>query len=228
MKKQWHFTRLSAVQIKSLCTLAGKAQKAAKLRGDDRADVPAEEWRKAGQDEATGERGLSLRDDATQVHYLPIRGHWFVIIGNLEAAFYSFLNAGPQNEAARQMKWRLAGEVSRLAEGIQTEKAGRELPVLIDDATAASEAWNYTRALAVDKFGGLSINGLDAGQLEQLCHTVFNRASAKLGVGDPSRRNKKQQRPTRRKATPADAPAEEPARRSLPALPVVTREIVAA
>ncbi len=202
---KWHFTRLSAIQIKGLCAMAGKAYKIAKGRGDPRAEVDADTWRKNGQDEATEQQGLSLRM-ATQVHYLPIRGYWHVIIGNVQAAFYDFLNSGEQNEAARQVKWRLAGEVSRLADGIQYEKSRLLIPILIDDAQAAKEAWNYTRALGCDKCQGRGIGSQTAEELWQLCDTVFNRASAKLKVGRPENRNKSQ----RAKKRAAKKTAEEP------------------
>ena len=192
MNPKWHFTPLSGRQIKGLCAMAGQAQKVAKARGDPSAEVDAETWRRNGQDEATDSHELSLRK-ATQVHYLPVRGYWHVILGNVQAAFYDFLNSGPQNEAMRQIKWRLAGEVSRLAEGIQKEKAERLLPLVISDEQAAKEAWDYTRSLCVGKFAGRGIGALvEPEEVEQLCHTVFNRASAKLGVGETENRNKSQ------------------------------------
>ena len=189
---KWHFTRLSRLQITGLCVMATLAYRIAKTRGDPRAEVDADTWRKNGQDEATEMHELSLRK-AAQVHYLPIRGYWHVIIGNVQEAFYDFLNSGPRNEAMRQMKWRLAGEVSRLAEGIQHEKARLPIPVQIDEAQAAKEAWDYTRAMCLDKFQGRRVEALvTPEEIEQLCHTVFNRASAKLKVGRAENRNKKQ------------------------------------
>lgn len=188
---KWHFTRLSRLQITGLCVMASQAHKIAKTRGDPRAEVDADTWRKNGQDEATGTHELSLRA-ATQVHYLPLRGYWHVILGNVQAAFYDFLNAGEQNERTRQLKWRLAGEVSRLADGIQAEKA--RIQIVIDDAQAAKEAWAYTRAMCLDKNQGRRLDALDPEALKQLCDTVFNRASAKLKVGRPENRNKSQRR----------------------------------
>lgn len=189
---KWHFTRLSRLQITGLCVMASQAHKIAKQRGDPRADVDAETWRKNGQDEATDTHELSLRE-ATQVHYLPIRGYWHVIIGNVQEAFYDFLNSGEQNEATRQVKWRLAGEVSRLADGIQAEKERETPPVIIDDAKAAAEAWAYTRWFATqERFAKKGLNSLGPDELWQLCDTVFNRASAKLKVGKPEQRNKSQ------------------------------------
>lgn len=189
---KWHFTRLSRLQITGLCVMASQAYKIAKTRGDPRAEVDAETWRKKGQDEATETHELSLRN-ATQVHYLPIRGFWHVIIGNMQEAFYDFLNACEKNEAMRQMKWRLAGEISRLADGIKAEKARLPIPILIDDAQAAKEAWAYTRAMCLDKFHGRRMEALvTPEEIEELCFTVFNRASAKLKVGSRENRNKSQ------------------------------------
>ena len=205
LNPKWRFTRLSALQIQGLCTMARQAHKIAKTRGDPRAEVDAETWRKNGQDEATEMPGLSLRE-ATQEHYLPIRGYWHVIIGNVQQAFYDFLNSGEQNESIRQTKWRLAGEVSRLADGIKADKLRLPIPVAIDDAQAAKEAWNYTRALGRDKCEGRSIESQTAEELWQLCDTIGNRASAKLKVGNPENRNKKQRMQRRsRKAAPAQA-----------------------
>jgi hypothetical protein len=203
---KWHFTRLSRLQITGLCVMASQAHKIAKQRGDPRADVDAETWRKNGQDEATETHELSLRE-ATQVHFLPLRGYWHVIIGNVQAAFYDFLNAGQQNEAMRQMKWRLVGEISRLADGIKAEKARLPIPILIDDPQAAKEAWAYTRAMCLDKFHGRRMEALvTPEEIEELCFTVFNRASAKLKVGSRENRNKSQ-RAGKRAKKPAAADA---------------------
>lgn len=206
---KWQFTRLSGLQIKGLCAMAGQAQKVAKSRGDPSAEVDGETWRKNGQDEATDSHGLSLRA-ATQVHYLPIRGYWHVILGNVQQAFYDFLNSGPQNEAMKSMKWRLAGEVSRLAEGLQKEKAERLLqPLVISEEQAAKEAWDYTRVMCRDKFAGRGVGALATPEeVEQLCHTVFNRASAKLGVGKSENRNKSQRRGKRASKGTPEAPLE--------------------
>lgn len=195
------FTKLSGEQIKLLCTLAGIAQKAAKARFDPKAEVDADTWRKNGQDAATGLEGFSLRQ-ANQSHFLPLRGHWFVIIGNLEQAFADFLAADAANVARTQMAWRLMGQVALLAEGIKAERA--RISITLDDAQAAAEAWRYTGALAKDKFGGRSIQAITWHELEQLGFTVVNRANAKLGKGDPGDRNKRQ----RRKSKPAQAAPE--------------------
>ena len=220
---KWHFTRLSAIQIKGLCAMAGQAHKIAKQRGHPDAEVDAETWRKNGQDEATAQPGLSLRE-ATQVHYLPIRGYWHVIIGNQQQAFYDFLNSGDQNEATRQVKWRLAGEVSRLADGIKADKLRLPIPVVIDDIQAAKEAWDYTRAVARDKCAGRSIASQTPDELWQLCDTIFNRASAKLKVGKPENRNKSQRAGRKAKKTTPEAPLEPFSRGLETSLPTVQTE----
>ena len=132
--------------------MARQAHKIAKTRGDPRAEVDAETWRKNGQDEATEMPGLSLRE-ATQEHYLPIRGYWHVIIGNVQQAFYDFLNSGEQNESIRQTKWRLAGEVSRLADGvvIAALEVGHDPDRYLRRAFAA--VWAFAVVVAVNQIG---------------------------------------------------------------------------
>lgn len=180
--------------------MASQAYKIAKVRGDPRSEVDAETWRKNGQDEATSIEQCSLRK-ATQEHYLPLRGYWHVIIGNVQQAFYDFLNSGDQNEATRQVKWRLAGEVSRMADGIKADKLRLPIPVEIDDVQAAKEAWDYTRAVGRDKCEGRGIGSQTAEELWQLCDTIFNRASAKLKVGKAENRNKSQRASRKAKKT---------------------------
>lgn len=197
---KWHLAPLSRdVQIPQLCALAKQAKKAAQKRGDPDAELSDEEWRKKGQDEATNTPNFSLKN-ATQGHYLPIRGYWFVILGNLQGAFYDYLNAGDQAERCRQLKWRLAGEVSRLAEGIAAEKSRQTPPVHLDQVQAAAEAWQYAEWLAKQPlFAEKGLRNLDAEGLKKLCDTVFNRASPKLGVGSAKNRNKSQRAANRRK-----------------------------
>jgi hypothetical protein len=184
---KWQKTGLSAVQIKLLCMMAKQAFLAAQQRGDPRTEDGAEDYRKAGQKEAAQIDSLKV---AHQGHFLALRGYWFTILGNLEQAFYDFLNAGETSEAMRQMKWRLMGQVAVLAEGIRTEK-GR-VQIVIDEAQAAAEAWAYAQHLARDKFHGRRIDSLSAKELEELGFTVNNRANAKLGKGKAADRNKKQ------------------------------------
>lgn len=198
------FTPLSRIQITQLCTQAGLAFKAAKARGGIEDGTKLDDFRKAGQYEAAKVTSLTL---ATQEHYLAILGKWWTVIGNLEAAFYAFLNAGAENEAARQMRWRLAGQVSRLAEGIAQQHDNALMNAQIQQGVtgtltvtrmpadeAARQAWAYAKSLAKDKFAGRLIESLNADELEQLGFTVFNRASQKLGKGDKSKRNKSQRR----------------------------------
>ena len=188
--------RLSGVQIRLLCTLAGQAQTAAKLREDPAAEVDRETWRKNGQDEATGVQGLSLAKNANQGHFLPIRGYWFTILGNLQQAFYDFLNAGPENEARKQMAWRMMGQMAHLSEALEGrhERLRQITPGLAPHtpAEAAENAWNYARSIAKDKFQGRRIESLDADELEQLGFTITGRANAMQGKGDPENRNKSQ------------------------------------
>ncbi|WP_345735701.1 hypothetical protein [Prosthecobacter algae] len=199
-------TPLSKVQITQLCALASKAFKAAQARGALDDGMTAEQYRREGQMEAAQVASLK---EANQGHYLEIRGKWWTVIGNLERAFYDFLNAGPENEARRQMAWRLAGQVSALADTLATnahDKATNEairalrpeeqLPEIprMSAEEAARQAWAYTRSIAVARFAGRSMESLDPDQLEQLGFTIINRTSAKRGVGDSWTRNKSQRR----------------------------------
>ena len=216
MKKRF-FTHLSALQIKGLCAMSSKAYKAAKARGSVPDDMTADDWRKDGQMEAAGVASLKL---ATQEHYLALKGKWFTVLGNLEEAFYCFLNGTADHEATRQMRWRLMGQVALLAEGIQKSHWRLTYSDTMSDAEAARQAWSYTKALAHDKFGR-NIDSLDADALEQLGFTVVNRANAKLGKGDPRRRNRSQRQSARRPddvsqlEAPASAGPEAPQGRSM-------------
>lgn len=196
--KKHYFTQLSAVQIKLLCTMAGQAYKAAKARGGVEDGMSADGFRKAGQIEAAGVESLKL---TTQEHYLAIRGKWWTVIGNLELAFYDFLNAGAENEALRQMKWRFMGQLSHLAEGIMEKARQRALDAQTEAALtlmaadeAAKQAWAYGQSLSRDKFHGRGIGSLTVEELEQLGFTVINRGNAMRGVGDKNTRNKSQRR----------------------------------
>lgn len=185
MKKQF-FTKLSAVQIKQLCILAKQAFKAAQARlGAVDDDMDAETFRKQGQIEAVGRESLRL---CNQSHYLELLGKWFTVIGNLEAAFYAFLNAGPQNEFRRQMAWRLMGQIYSLAKAMEERENTRpEVPI-------PQQAWAYAQHIAKDKFKGRQITSLEGAELEQLGFTVVNRTNGMRDVGKPDGlgRNKKQ------------------------------------
>jgi len=187
--KTWTFTPLSNQQKARLSILAKQAWMLAQKRGAIEDGVTFDQWRYDQQKEACSV--ASLRD-ADQSHFLPLRGKWFVILGNLELAFYDMLNAGDLPEKTRQMKWRLIGFVAILADGIQAEKA--RIKVMVEADQAAKEAWNYTLALAKDKYSGRRVESLGPDELQQLCHTVVNRANAKLGKGSAETRNKSQRR----------------------------------
>lgn len=188
-------TPLSALQIRALVAMAGKAYKLALQRGAIDDTTSAEEYRRAGQMEAAG---ISSLKEANQGHYLALRGHWWTIIGNLEQAFADWLAAGPQDQARRQMAHRLTGQISHLADAIAA-KHHREHGTELDAAEAARQAWAYTQSLSNVKYGGGRFTDLDAFRLEQLGFTITNRANAMRGVGDSRRRNKSQRRP---KASP--------------------------
>ncbi len=205
MKPARYLTPLSKVQITQLCALATKAFKAAQARGALDDDMTAAQFRKDGQWEAA--KVASLKE-ANQGHYLEIRGKWWTVIGNLEQAFYDFLNGGPENEARRQMAWRLAGQVAGMAEAIGIQQQDRALMAAmaemqpgqviipptprIPEPELAAQAWAYTAHLAREKFKTTRLEDLDADQLEQLGFTLVNRANAKRGKGDSTSRNKGQ------------------------------------
>lgn len=204
MKRQY-FTPLSSEQIKSLCALANHAYKAARSRGAIDDDLKADDYRKQGQLEATGVDSLKK---ANQSHFLEIRGKWWTVIGNLEQAFYDFLNAGPQNEARRQMAWRLAGQVSFLAEAMKFRDE-RDKGITLSDPDAARQAWAYTNALARSKSGSDRLETLTAEQLEQLGFTLNNRANAMRGVGSSQSRNKSQRKKSRTSQEPLETTSRE-------------------
>lgn len=185
---KWHFTPLSNDQKAILCILARDAFDLSLSRFAVDDGVKYDDWRREQQLKACGVASLTK---ANQGHFLLLRGHWFVIVGNLEAAFQDFLKAGDQNEATRQMKFRLMGQIALLAEGITFEKA--RIQIMLTAEQAANEAWNYTRALALDKSQRQKrLDQFAAEELEELGFTVVNRANAKLKRGKPENRNKGQ------------------------------------
>lgn len=190
-------TPLSAVQIKGLCALASKAYKAAKARHAMDDDTTADDYRKSGQKEAAGIDSLK---QAHQGHYLAIKGKWFVVLGRLDEAFDLFLKSGDQAQHHAQMKWRLVGQVSYLANAMQAAHL-RETQIELSDAEIARQAWAYTNTLARDRSAAKTarLEDLTTKELEQLGFTVINRANAKLGKGNTSTRNK-HQRPARPQA----------------------------
>lgn len=193
-------TRLSRLQERELCMLAGQAYKAAKARPgavDDH--VTADAFRRAGQLEAVKKESLK---DCNQGDYLELRGKWFTVIGNLEAAFYAFMQAGAKNELRRQMAWRLMGQLYKLAQAMEEQNQRPDVPV-------PTQAWQYAQSIAKDKFKGRSITSLDGPELEQLGFTVINRANAMLGKGSAKTRNKSQAKRSKR---PAEAEGGQPRR----------------
>jgi hypothetical protein len=184
---KFKFAPLSKIQIRLLCTLAGQAFKAARLRGAVDDDQDAESYRREGQLEACGVAGLK---ECNQSHFLAIRGKWFVVLGRLEEAFNDFLNAGEQAEATRQMKWRFVGQVAALAESIG-DKHERETGIVLDPAARAARALAYAEGISRSQFLS-GLKGLTARQVEILGFTITNRANALAGRGDSQNRNKSQ------------------------------------
>jgi hypothetical protein len=218
MKPQFTMTPLSKLQKAGLMMMARQAYQAAVTRrAVDPQETDFDTWRRLQQVEAGAPESIR---QANQGHYLAIRGAFWVVLGNLEQGFHDFLASGPQNEARRQMAWRLAGQVSALADGI----AGKHDSALLNEAVragsgglepikiermspaeAARQAWSYAQSIARDKFRGRGLDSLQAADLEQLGFTVVNRTTAMRGKGDSSRRNKSQRR---RRHDSAEAPEE--------------------
>lgn len=184
---KFQFTPLSKIQIRLLCTLAGQAYKAAKLRRAIDDDQDAEIYRREGQLEACGVASLK---ECNQSHFLAIRGKWFVVLGRLEEAFNDFLNAGEEAAATRQMKWRFIGQVAALAEAIG-DKHERETGIVLDVPARAARAHAYAEGIARSQFQA-GLKNLNARQVEILGFTVTNRANALAGRGDSQNRNKSQ------------------------------------
>lgn len=206
---KWHFTPLSNDQKAILCILAREAfdLSLGRFAIDDGTNY--DDWRREQQLKACGVASLTKAD---QSHFLYLRGHWFVIIGNLESAFQDFLRAGEQNEAARQMKHRLLGQVALLAEGLKHKhaKLARLAPgtPLLTSEQAAQRAWAYAQHICRDQFK-CRIEALDAKGLENLGFSCTNRANDMLGKGKPENRNKSQ-RAGKRAKKPAEDDALEP------------------
>jgi len=219
---KWQRTGLSSIQITKLCTLAGQAFKVAQGRGDPRTEDGADKFRKAGQKEAAQIESLK---EAHQGHYLFLRGYWFTILGNLEQAFYDFLNAGDANEAMRQMKWRMMGQMAHLADAIATKRL-REIATGLQaepltDAQAADEAWRYAQYIALNGLFKCSLANLPLEGVEQTGFTLNGRATAMLGKGKAENRNKSQRASTRAKKTTPEASLESPSRALEISLPPV-------
>lgn len=185
---------LSGPQKAALSILASQAYKVSRARFATDDETSLDDFRRAGQ--LTACRIESLRD-VTQTHYLLIRGHWHTIIGNAELAFDDFLAADPEQEARKQLWYRLAGQVARLAEGIAAQHLREHVQVTPEQA--AAESWAYAASICADKFARRRFRDLDARELTTLGFTIYNRASAMLGKGDAENRNKRQRRGDYRK-----------------------------
>lgn len=172
-------------QKAALAILAKQAYEVAKSRYAVEDGTTPDEYRRGGQLVACGVESMTAM---TQAHYLYVRGHWHTVIGNAELAFDDFMRAGEDNEARRQMWHRLAGQVARLAEGIQASKA----PEKLTPEQAAAESWRYAASICADKYAGRKYAQLTPKELAQLGFTIFNRASAMLQVGSSHTRNKSQ------------------------------------
>ncbi|MES2597222.1 MAG: hypothetical protein V4662_17880 [Verrucomicrobiota bacterium] len=196
-RSKFQFTPLSGLQIKILCTLAGQAFKAAKLRRAIDDTMTVEEYRREGQLEACGMASLK---DCDQSHFLQIRAKWFVVIGNLEEAFNDLLNGTAEAEATRQMRRRLVGQIAGLADAIG-EKHERETGIVLEVADRAARARAYAEGIAFDQMGTRNLLALTSQKLEWLGFTVTNRATAMRGKGNPENRNKSQRRKSKEPGT---------------------------
>jgi hypothetical protein len=191
-----HFTPLTRDQISRLCAMAGQAYKAAKARGQLDDDLTLEQFRREGQMEVCGKSSLK---DCRQPDFLQIRGKWHVVLGNLEQAFYDFLNAEPENEARKQMCWRLAGQLNPLFEHFLATNQVAGQP--ITPAEAGRRAWTYLEACSKGK----QLQHMTAQEIEHLGYTLTNRTNAMRGVGSPKTRNKSQRR--KKQSSPLSPPS---------------------
>ena len=220
---KWHLTGLSHPQKARLSILAREAWEVAKQRGAVDDSMTYDEWRHEQQKEACG---LASLKEATQAHFLALRGKWFVILGNLEQAFYDMLNAGEANEARRHMAWRLTGQMDSIAEGIiyRHEQLRREKPGMpaLTTAEAAQQAWAYASYICTQEFK-CKISELDARGLELLGFTLTNRANAMLRKGSAENRNKSQRAQKRRAKNTPEEPLESGSREV--EIPIQTTQI---
>jgi hypothetical protein len=187
MKPHLAATALSAKQVQRLAILGGMAFAISRGRGGVPEGMKVRDWRQQEQGAACGlSVGLSL-SDATQGQFNEIAGRFFVILGDAEAAFAAFMQAGPENEARKQLVRRLAGDVAALAAFWAVQKG-------VHESEASRQAWAYCNAIARDKASGRQVSELDARELTQLGWTIRGRTSAFKGVGNPANRNKSQKR----------------------------------
>jgi hypothetical protein len=186
---------LSNAQKNGLMSLAREAFLLAKQRGAVDDDADFDTWRKAQHGAACDRPPFGLRE-AQNDDFRLIRGHFLVILGNAEAAFYAFIGSGPEHEERRRMAYRLAAQVGTLA---KTWGAQRKLT----DAEAARQAWAYCLAIARDKAKGRPFDEMTATDVRNLGFTILNRRSAHAGVGQTGNRNKSQAARTRHARKPA-------------------------
>lgn len=204
---------LTSKQKSRLAILARMAFRLSIQRGavDDTADYDAWRYEQTGQ--AVGVASQGWRE-STQGQYRLIRGRFFVILGNAEAAFEDFMQGGEENELRRQRLHRLAAAVGSLAEFWRAEKS-------IGEDEASRQAWAYALSIARDKAGGRALSALDAAELAQLGFTIINRCNAKRGVGSAANRNKSQR--IKAEKTASQETGNEPASR----LPIVQTSVQA-
>lgn len=199
MKAETANQPLNNNQKTRLAILARMAFAISKQRGAVDDDADFDQWRYATQGEAVGLPTLGLRE-AVQGQFRELRGRFFVILGNAEAAFEDFMQGGDEKELRRQRMHRLAGNVGALAEFWRGEKG-------IDEPEAARQAWAYTTAIARDKARGRPLAELTAQELTQLGFTILNRLNQKRGVGSAANRNKSQRAKAQKPAAPDTAEA---------------------
>lgn len=201
---------LKPKQISRLAMLRKAAFEVAKRRGAVDDDADFREWYLCEQGEAIGRDSLSLTE-AKQADFRLIRGRFFVILGNAEAAFADFMEGGAVNEDRRQKLHRLAAQVGSLADALKRDQEALEIARLrgvpMDDAEAGRQAWAYCVAVARDKARGRRLHEMTPKELAQLGFTMLNRASAKRGVGRPENRNKSQRAAARQSRCNAEETA---------------------
>lgn len=126
-------------------------------------------WR---QRECAALTGLCSFRDLDNRHYLTVKGHFEKLAGKNERAFSTALRAAADAACHRPPGCAWVREMN-------------------DWAARAGLAWAYIAAVMKSKFKTVDLTALDERQLKQLHDTILNRARAKLGRGDPARRNKK-------------------------------------
>ncbi len=144
-------------------------------------------WRHQQTAEVTGFESFTL---LKQSHYLPLLTHFQALSGKSGKAFDNALKNEQGSPMHREPGCAWVRDMMHWA-----DKAGFQL--------------NYILTIQRSKFGRTETRDLTEAQLKQLCDTVINRARAKLGLGDPMDRNKKQ-RQQRQMASQQTPDTEEP------------------